>query len=93
MLHGDGSRDARFIAWRDTVAALPRRLTRVLTRPVVTIFPFIAQPHTHLYLKPTVTRIAAEAYEHEFAYRSSLPRFRIPLCDRALALHASGGAG
>jgi hypothetical protein len=71
MLHGEGSSETRFIAWCDTVAALPRRLTRVLTWPVVTIFPFIAQPKTHLYLKPTVTRIAAEAYEYEFAYRPS----------------------
>jgi len=71
VLHGEGPGDARFIAWCDTIAALPQRLSRVLTWPVVTIFPFIAQPNIHLYLKPTATRIAANAYEHEFHYRSS----------------------
>lgn len=71
MLHGEGSGETRFIAWCNTIAALPRRLSRVLTWPVVTVFPFIAQPNAHLYLKPTVTRIAADAYEQEFDYRPS----------------------
>jgi hypothetical protein len=70
LLHGDGSLEARFEAWRDVVAALPRRQTRVLTWPVLTIFPFIAQPRVHIYLKPTVTRVAAEAYGYDFRYRS-----------------------
>jgi len=70
LLHEDGPLDARFEAWRDVVARLPRRQTRVLTWPVLTIFPFIAQPKVHLYLKPTVTRVAAEAYGFEFRYRS-----------------------
>jgi hypothetical protein len=70
LLHGDGPLDVRFEAWRDVVAALPRRQTRVLTWPVLTIFPFIAQPKIHLYLKPTVTRVAAEAYGFDFRYRS-----------------------
>jgi hypothetical protein len=71
MLHGDGSLEARFGAWRDVVAGLPRRQTRVLTWPVLTIFPFLAQPGIHLYLKPTVTRVAARAYGYDFAYRST----------------------
>ena len=70
LLHGDGPLEARFEAWRDVVANLPRRQTRVLTWPVLTIFPFIAQPKVHLYLKPTVTRVAAETYGFDFRYRS-----------------------
>ena len=70
LLHGQGSLEARFTAWRDVVGALPRRQTRVLTWPVLTVFPFIAQPRIHLYLKPTVTRVAARAYGYEFDYRS-----------------------
>src|SRR5690242_21186013 len=70
LLHGEGSLEERFGAWREAVAALPRRQTRVLTWPVLTVFPFIAQPKTHLYLKPTVTRVAARAYGYDFAYRS-----------------------
>jgi hypothetical protein len=74
MLHGAGSLGDRFERWRDAVGRLPRRQTRVLTWPVLTVFPFIAQPSVHLYLKPTVTRTAAEAYGYPFAYRS-MPNF------------------
>lgn len=63
-----GSRD--FDAWRDAVASLPRRQTRVLTWPLLTVFPFIAQPERHIFLKPNVTRVAARAYEFDFQYQS-----------------------
>ena len=68
FLYGAGSLPARFDAWRDTVAALPRRQTRVLTWPVLTVFPFIAEPRTHMYLKPLVTKRAAERYGFAFQY-------------------------
>lgn len=70
FLHGDEGSEARFNRWRDVVAALPRRQTRVLTWPVLTVMGFIAQPRRHMYLKPTVTRRAAEAYGFDFVYRS-----------------------
>jgi hypothetical protein len=70
FLYGDGNTEARFNRWRDAVAALPRRQTRVLTWPVVTVMGFIAQPRVHMYLKPTVTRRAAQAYGFGFVYRS-----------------------
>lgn len=50
------------------VEELPRRQTRVLTWPVVTVFGFIAQPTHHVFLKPLVTKRAAEAYGVEFDY-------------------------
>jgi hypothetical protein len=70
FLHGKGSDEARFVAWCETVAALPRKQTRVLTWPLVTVFGFIAQPDKHLFLKPTVTKIAAAKYGFDFPYRS-----------------------
>ena len=70
FLHGPGSMRARFEAWRDVVEALPRRQTRVLTWPIVTVFGFIAQPKRHVFLKPNVTRAAARAYGHDFVYAS-----------------------
>lgn len=70
FLHGDGSDEARFGAWCDTVAALPRKQTRVLTWPLVTVFGFIAQPDRHIFLKPTVTKIAAQKYGFDFDYQS-----------------------
>jgi hypothetical protein len=69
-LHGRGRLAARFEAWVEVVAALPRRQTRVLTWPLVTVFGFIAQPDRHVFLKPTVTRAAARAYGFELTYRS-----------------------
>ena len=70
FLHGRAKPADRFAAWCDVVGALPRRQTRVLTWPIVTVFGFIAQPEVHVFLKPNVTRIAAEAYGYDFAYRS-----------------------
>ena len=52
------------------VGALPRRQTRVLTWPIVTVFGFVAQPKQHFYLKPNVTRRAFEAFGLPFDYRS-----------------------
>jgi hypothetical protein len=70
FLHGAGDIETRFEAWCGVVAGLPRRQTRVLTWPLVTVFGFIAQPATHFFLKPTVTRLAAERYGTAFDYRS-----------------------
>lgn len=70
FLHGRGSDEARFVAWRETIAALPRKQTRVLTWPLVTVFGFIAQPDRHIFLKPTVTKIAAGQYGFDFRYES-----------------------
>jgi hypothetical protein len=72
LVYGTGTTRARFERWIATVAELPRRQTRVLTWPVVTVFGFIALPDTHIFLKPTVTRRAAEAYGFDFAYRSAV---------------------
>lgn len=69
-LHGPGSIQNRFARWCDAIAGLPRRQTRVLTWPLVTVFGFIAQPKTHVFLKPNVTRIAAERYGYDFDYHS-----------------------
>ena len=49
---------------------MPVKQTRVLTWPVLTIFGFLADPSSHIYLKPTVTRSAAEKYKFDFNYSS-----------------------
>ena len=66
FLHGPGKIEQRFNHWVEVVATLPRKQTRVLTWPVVTVFGFIAQPDTHLFLKPNVTRRAAREYGFDF---------------------------
>jgi len=71
FLHGGGTVDRRFERWVDVVAGLPRKQTRVLTWPLVTVFGFIAEPRTHIFLKPNVTKIAAREYGFELRYRSA----------------------
>ncbi|MFL6520816.1 MAG: hypothetical protein ACJ8NS_11395 [Chthoniobacterales bacterium] len=70
FLHGSGTDEARFIAWREIIASLPRKQTRVLTWPLVTVFGFIAQPDRHIFLKPNVTKIAVAKYGFDFQYQS-----------------------
>ncbi|MDQ2701365.1 MAG: hypothetical protein M3Y70_00805 [Pseudomonadota bacterium] len=70
FLHGRGGLQVRFERWVATVDALPRKQTRVLTWPLVTVFGFIAQPDRHIFLKPNTIRAAARAYGYELPYRS-----------------------
>jgi len=70
FLHGRGTDEKRFAEWCAVVESLPRRQTRVLTWPVTTVFGFIAQPERHIFLKPNVTRTAAQAYGFAFEYAS-----------------------
>ena len=71
VIHGRGSMAARFDRWCQAVAGLPRKQTRVLTHPVVTVFPFIADPENHIFLKPNVTKDAAARYGFDFRYEST----------------------
>src|SRR3954447_5344575 len=50
FLYGPGDLHSRFDNWCAAVADLPRRQTRVLTWPVLTVFPFIARPDQHIFL-------------------------------------------
>ena len=70
FLHGRSGLERRFTDWVDVVAQLPRRQTRVLTWPLITVFGFIAQPDAHVFLKPNVTRLAARAYDFDLKYAS-----------------------
>lgn len=70
FLYGRGSMQTKFERWVEVVGALPRRQTRVLTWPLVTVFGFLALPEEHFFLKPMVTRRAAEEYGFDFQYKS-----------------------
>jgi hypothetical protein len=78
LLHGSDPMDTRFSNWIEAIGRLPRRKTRVLTWPLVTVFGFIAQPKMHFFLKPTVTREAARRYgvELQYASRPSWPLYK-----------------
>ncbi len=71
FLYGRGTDQTKFEHWCDVVAGLPRRQTRVLTWPLVTVFGFIALPNAHFFLKPMVTRKAASEYDFDLRYRST----------------------
>jgi len=70
FLWGRGSDEVRFERWCEAVSTLPRRQTRVLTWPVVTVFPFLAVPDRHIFLKPTTVKKAAERWGFDFRYHS-----------------------
>lgn len=74
FLYGAGTDEARFEQWIAAFGSLPRKQTRVLTWPAVTVFGFIAKPKKHIFLKPVVTRLAARAYGYDFHY-ASLPNW------------------
>src|ERR1700710_1017288 len=70
FLHGDGPLEQRFLNWVAAVDRLPRKQTRVLTWPLITVFGFIAQPQQHIFLKPNTTREAARKIGIPFDYSS-----------------------
>ena len=70
-VYGSESRKVRFERFADTLAKLPRRQTRVLTWPLQTVFGFLANPNRFIFLKPRVTKIAAEKYRFPFNYQST----------------------
>lgn len=70
FIYGGGREKANFERWCEVVANLPRRQTRVLTWPVVTVFGFLARPDLHVFCKPNVTKIAAKEYGFDFRYLS-----------------------
>lgn len=69
-IYGETSLEERFRKFTDTLSALPRKQTRVVTWPLHTVFGFIANPDEHIFLKPRVTKIAAEKYGFDFRYLS-----------------------
>ncbi len=69
-VYGEKSLKDRFETFVSIVEKLPRKQTRVLTWPLVTVFGFIANPKEHMFLKPVVTKVAANKYDYPFNYKS-----------------------
>jgi hypothetical protein len=70
FLYGQDTLEQRFESWVAAIGKLPRKQTRVLTWPLVTVFGFIAQPDTHIFLKPNTTKEAARKLGLNFDYKS-----------------------
>ena len=71
-IYGEDSLQKRFEKFSEMLAILPRKQTRVRTWPLQTVFGFIGNPNEFIFLKPRVTQKAAEAYDYDFLYESSL---------------------
>lgn len=69
-IYGTGSLQKRFEKFVEVAGSLPRKQTRVLTWPLVTVFGFLGNPDEHIFLKPRVTQKAAEKYRFDFNYKS-----------------------
>lgn len=69
-IYGVNSLQQRFEKFVSVVEGLPRKQTRVLTWPLLTVFGFLANPDEHIFLKPRVTQAAAARYHFNFEYRS-----------------------
>jgi hypothetical protein len=69
-LYGPGEDQDRFEQWVGAVESLPRRQTRILTWPLLTVFGFVARPYVHMFLKPTATRRGAYEMGFDLAYRA-----------------------
>ncbi len=74
LLYERGTLKNRFVQWIMSVSQLPRKKSRVLSWPVVTFFPFIAQPSKHIIMKPSAMKFAAEQLGFDLDY-SSTPTF------------------
>ena len=69
-VYGSKSLETRFNNFTEVISQLPRKQTRVLTWPLQTVFGFIGNPAEHIFLKPRVTKVAAEKYGFDFRYTS-----------------------
>jgi hypothetical protein len=75
LLHEPGPRKERFVEWIVSVADLPRIKSRVLSWPILTVFPYLAQPAKHIVMKPSAMKFAAEELGYDLDY-SSKPTYR-----------------
>lgn len=60
-----------FAKYADEICALPAARGRVATWPVATVFPYIARPDIHMFLKPEVTQKAERSLGFDLKYKST----------------------
>ena len=58
FLYRPGAAASKFEQWCQVIDSLPRKQSRVLTWPIVTLFGSIALPRQHIYLKPRLSRLS-----------------------------------
>jgi hypothetical protein len=70
LLHGRGPFGERLERFTDELDQLPQRQSRLAKWPVVTLYPFVADPRHHLLLKPNLMKRAAERFGVDLEYAS-----------------------
>lgn len=60
-----------FDEYVEAVTSLPAERGRVGSWPVATLFPYLAAPDRHMFLKPEVTKSAAESLGFDLRYNST----------------------
>jgi hypothetical protein len=56
----------------DALASLPAARSRVATWPVATLFPYLAAPDRYMFLKPEVSKAAADSLGFDLKYNPAL---------------------
>jgi hypothetical protein len=70
LLWGDAPFGERLERFAQALDAAPQRQTRIAKWPVVTLWPFIAQPKQHMILKPKLVKTIADAFGFDLHYQS-----------------------
>lgn len=69
LVCGEGEMPDRFEGFAAMLDSLPQPKTQTFKWPIQTIFPFLADPREHLFLKPKVTQLAADRFGFDLQYR------------------------
>ena len=69
LVSGESEMPDRFEAFAAMLDSLPQPKTQTFKWPIQTIFPFLADPREHLFLKPKVTQLAADRFGFDLQYR------------------------
>jgi hypothetical protein len=79
VLEAPAPDEGTFTAFVKAVDALPEKGGRICTWPIVTLFPYIAQPDRHMFLKPEVTKQAEQRMAFHLNYQPH-PNWRTYKC-------------
>ena len=69
LIYGSEAFEARFKRFVSVLDGLPQPKSSVVKWPIQTIFPFLALPEQHLFLKPEVTKKAARRLAFSLNYQ------------------------
>lgn len=72
LVYGEGEFEKRFEEFALDLGSMPCKQTSPVKWTIATMFPFIALPDQHIYLKPEVTKAAAKRRRFSLNYKPEL---------------------